>query len=235
VSRSGMRRMVGAIVVSGVFAVTLVAPTSLGEGARALPPAEQGPSACPVRGCEPAPAGFLADLERDLAAKMPGVDAATCRMLARTVFVEARRADIDPLLVLALIEVESAFDAGARSRRGALGLMQLREPTMRAERVRNGLPPADPVDPIANVQSGVRYLRRLLDAFEREDLALMAYNAGPNRILGYLRMGDIPERFNVYPRKVRSELRRLRRRIGTPKATLAEAEPSGPSGASASR
>jgi soluble lytic murein transglycosylase-like protein len=110
--------------------------------------------------------------------------------------------------------VESSFDATARSPRGAAGLMQLREPTMRRERELAGLPPADPHDPIANVQSGVRYLRRLLDAFRREEVALMAYNAGPNRILGYLREGEIPERFRVYPRKVRSELRRLRRSLG---------------------
>lgn len=218
-----MRGMVGALLASGVFAVALVAPTHVGEGPRVLAPAERGPSACPARGCDPAPAGFLAELERDLAARMPGMDLATRRALARTLVVEARRADIDPLLVLALIEVESAFDASARSQRGAHGLMQLREPTMRAERERAGLPPADPGDPIANVQSGVRYLRRLLDAFVREDVALMAYNAGPNRILGYLREGGIPDRFHVYPRKVRTELRRLRRSLGPPPAAVAAA------------
>lgn len=218
-----MRGMVGALLASGAFAVALLAPTHAGEGERALAPAEGGPSSCPARGCEPAPAGFLADLERDLAAKMPTLDAATRRALARTVLVEARRAEIDPLLVLALIEVESSFEASARSPRGAHGLMQLREPTMRAERERSGLPPADPGDPIANVQSGVRYLRRLLDAFEREDVALMAYNAGPNRILSYLRDGGIPDRFHTYPRKVRSELRRLRRSLGPTPATYAEA------------
>jgi soluble lytic murein transglycosylase-like protein len=62
-----------------------------------------------------------------------------------------------------------------------------------------------------NVRAGVRYLHRLVKAFGHEDLALMAYNAGPNRILGYLRAGEIPERFRVYPRRVRAELHRLRR------------------------
>jgi len=64
------------------------------------------------------------------------------------------------------------------------------------------------------VQAGVRYLRRLLDAFGHEEVALMAYNAGPNRILGYLREGEIPPRFHVYPRRVKAELRRLRRGSG---------------------
>jgi soluble lytic murein transglycosylase-like protein len=201
----------------------LLVPARIHEGPRSLAPAEREVSACPVRGCEPALAGFAAKLEGDLARRMPGLDSSTRRALARTVEAEAKSAHIDPLLVLALIEVESSFDPGAISHRGALGLMQLREPTMRRERQLAGLPPADPVDPIANVQSGVRYLRRLLDAFEHEDLALMAYNAGPNRILGYMREGDIPARFRVYPRKVGGEVRRLRRSLTPPPAEMAQA------------
>jgi soluble lytic murein transglycosylase-like protein len=70
-----------------------------------------------------------------------------------------------------------------------------------------------------NVRAGIRYLRRLLDAFGREEHALMAYNAGPNRILGYLREGggEIPERFRVYPRRVKAEVRRLRRAWDPPR------------------
>ena len=231
--RAGASRIGVVLLACGVLAAALVAPAGLGDGPRELAPAERGPSACPARGCDPAPAGFLAALERDLARRMPDLDAATRRALARTIVAEAERAGIDPLLVLALIEVESSFEVGARSNRGARGLMQLREPTMRAERARAGLPPADPHDPIANVQSGVAYLRRLLDAFRREDVALMAYNAGPNRILGYMREGGIPERFHVYPRKVRSELRRLRRSLAPPPSELAAAPD--PAGAAAVR
>jgi soluble lytic murein transglycosylase-like protein len=221
--RPGLRGVVGAFIAVGAFAGTLLVPESVHEGPRVIAPAELGLSSCPVRGCDPAPGGFLARLEGDLAARMPELDAASRRALARTVVAESERAGIDPLLVLALIEVESSFEIGARSSRGAHGLMQLREATMRAEREREGLPPADPGDPIANVQSGVRYLRRLLDAFSHEDVALMAYNAGPNRILGYLREGEIPPRFHVYPRKVRSELRRLRRSLAAPPAEMAVA------------
>ncbi len=60
----------------------------------------------------------------------------------------------------------------------------------------------------------MRYLRRLLDAFGREEVALMAYNAGPNRILGYLREGEIPARFHAYPRRVQAVHRKLRRSVG---------------------
>jgi soluble lytic murein transglycosylase-like protein len=145
---------------------------------------------------------------------MPQLDDPDRRDLARTIAEEAGAARIDPLLVLALISVESSFDPGALSGRGARGLMQLRDATMRREAQRAGFTYDDPHDPIANVQAGVRYLRRLLDAFGREEVALMAYNAGPNRILGYLRDGGIPERFEIYPRRVLTELRRLRRSVG---------------------
>jgi soluble lytic murein transglycosylase-like protein len=89
--------------------------------------------------------------------------------------------------------------------------MQLRDATFRREFERSrltGVP--DPTDPVTNVRAGVRYLRRLVDAFDGSlDLALMAYNAGPNRIGGHLRQGGVPERYFSYPRKVKLELTRL--------------------------
>jgi soluble lytic murein transglycosylase-like protein len=94
---------------------------------------------------------------------------------------------------------------------------------------RAGLELLDPRDPATNLRAGIRYLRRLLDAFGREEVALMAYNAGPNRILGYLREeSGIPDRFQVYPRKVRAELRRLRRAFGEERATTLAAADSVP-------
>jgi soluble lytic murein transglycosylase-like protein len=156
-----------------------------------------------------------------LALRIPELVAGERRRLARTLVGDADAARIDPLLVLALIEIESAFDPAAISHRGARGLMQLRGPTLRREAERSGLDWRDPHDPIVNVQAGIRYLRRLLDAFGREELALMAYNAGPNRILGYLRAGEIPERFHAYPRKVMAEASRLRRAFGPLGAAIA--------------
>jgi soluble lytic murein transglycosylase-like protein len=163
---------------------------------------------------DPARARLVASIDGRISTRMPVLDAALRGRLARTIVLEAEAARIDPLLVLALIHVESAFDPRALSNRGAVGLMQLRETTMRREVERSGLALSDPHDPVANVQAGVRYLKRLLDAFGREEVALMAYNAGPNRILGYLREGEIPERFHVYPRRIKAELRRLRRSVG---------------------
>jgi hypothetical protein len=129
--------------------------------------------------------------------------------IARAILEEATRAAMDPLLVVAVIHVESRFDPGATSGVGAIGLMQLLRPTMQEEAERSRLDSADPRNPIANVRAGVRYLRRMVAAFRDVDLALMAYNAGPNRIRRHLRAGGVPERFLEYPRRVARERERL--------------------------
>ncbi len=201
----------GAAIAAGAFAAAMAFPASLGE-----PPRRAVHSTAP----EPGPEGLVDRLDAQLEARLVPLDEDARRILTRTIVAEAVSARIDPLLVLALIEVESAWDPEALSGRGAKGLMQLREPTMRRELARNGLAVDDPHDPVANVRAGVRYLRRLLDAFGREEVALMAYNAGPNRILGYLREGEIPVRFHAYPRRVRTELHRLRRNMGDERAPM---------------
>ena len=89
----------------------------------------------------------------------------------------SRQHGVDPALVHALIEVESAWNTGARSHKGALGLMQL----MPATAARFGV--RELFDPEQNVLAGVRYLRFLLDRFQNNvELALAAYNAGENAV-----------------------------------------------------
>jgi hypothetical protein len=83
----------------------------------------------------------------------------------------ASRVGVDPRLVRAVIQVESAYQASARSRKGAMGLMQLMPETARRYAV------ADPYDPGSNIDGGIRHLKSLLDRFELS-LALAAYNAG---------------------------------------------------------
>ena len=222
--------LAGASVAVAVWAAVTFFPAELDVGARPLVPSERGPAL--AVGAEPGPAGFVERLDDQLAARIPRLEDRERRQLARTIVAEAEGARIDPLLVLAVIEVESRFDPAARSHRGAGGLMQLLEPTLRRELERSNLPHGDLHDPVTNVRAGVRYLRRLLDAFGREEVALMAYNAGPNRILGYLREGGIPERFHVYPRRVKAEHRKLRRSLSpSTGAAVADAtEPPRPAG-----
>ncbi len=222
-TKPGLRGLAGATIAVGVFAGALVLSSPHGEGPRVLDTTDHVPVPCVDAPCEPGPAGLVEHVDDELLSRIPQLDSFERRLLARTIVVEAAGAQIDPLLILALIEVESSFDPAALSERGAMGLMQLREPTLRRELERAGLEADYPNDPIANVQAGVRYLRRLLDAFGRQEVALMAYNAGPNRILGYLREGEIPERFFGYPRRIMAELKRLRRTVADPQVVVADA------------
>jgi len=187
----------------------------IAEPPAALAPAE--PPAAPAVTPEPQPVAPQVSPERveahvhaEVAQRMPGAATTTHRKVATTVLAESTRAGVDPLLVVALIHVESSFNPRARSRAGALGLMQVRVPTLREELNRPRARRADALDPRTNVQAGVRYFRRLLDTFGTVDVALMAYNAGPARIQRLLANGDIPPRIRDYSRKVADELARLR-------------------------
>jgi Transglycosylase SLT domain len=83
---------------------------------------------------------------------------------------------VDPLLVRALIQVESNYQSRARSRKGAMGLMQLMPSTARVYNVRN------PFDPRANIEAGIKHLKSLIDRFGKVDLGLAAYNAGEGAV-----------------------------------------------------
>jgi soluble lytic murein transglycosylase-like protein len=83
--------------------------------------------------------------------------------------------DLPARLLDAVIAQESGYNPRAISRAGAMGMMQIMPGTAR----RLGL--AFPWDPIANMRAGARYLRDQKQRFGRMDLALAAYNSGPER------------------------------------------------------
>jgi soluble lytic murein transglycosylase-like protein len=96
----------------------------------------------------------------------------------------AREYDMDPNLIHAVMQAESAFHPFAVSRAGAEGLMQLM-PELSTE-----MGVSDAFDPRDNIMGGVRYLKRLLDYHDGNiDLALASYNAGPGNVERY---GGVP-------------------------------------------
>ena len=113
------------------------------------------------------------------------------------------RTGIRPELIRAVIEIESRFDPLARSRAGAMGLMQLMPRTARELGV------TDPYDPDDNLRGGTAYLGQMLSQFAGdEELSLAAYNAGPGAVHGYgNRVPPYPET-QRYVRDVRAAAKR---------------------------
>ncbi len=92
----------------------------------------------------------------------------------------ARKHEVDPALVRAVIHAESAFRESVISRKGAVGLMQLMPATARDMGVKDSLSPAQ------NIHGGVKYLAYLLKLHGGNvTLALAAYNAGPGAVKRY--------------------------------------------------
>lgn len=102
------------------------------------------------------------------------------------IYRAARRTELSPQLIAAVVEVESAFNAKARSRKGACGLMQLRPSTA----LRFGVTRRQLFHVEHNLTAGAKYLRWLADRFDGDlPLVLAAYNAGEGAVS---RFGGVP-------------------------------------------
>jgi len=94
---------------------------------------------------------------------------------------------VDARLVKAIIQVESAFQERARSRKGAMGLMQLMPETARQYAI------ADPYEPRSNIEAGIKHLKGLMKRLPNLSLALAAYNAGEAAVQRYRGMPPYAE------------------------------------------
>jgi len=149
-------------------------------------------------GAGAAPDGTLPAASGAWADKLP----AAGRPWAGAIQQAATEAGIDPALLASLVRHESNFNPSARSHAGATGLAQLMPGTAAGLGV-------DPTDPMDNLRGGARYLKQQLDRFGSVDLALAAYNAGPNRVAQAGGVPRITETQN-YVQRVMSTWEQLR-------------------------
>jgi soluble lytic murein transglycosylase-like protein len=146
----------------------------------------------PAAGEPPAPAHEAAPPPPPPPPPMPGLgfDASLGVPKGRygkLIYQMASRYSLNPMLVAALIHVESDFNPRARSRKGALGLMQLLPKTARRFGI---LRRRDLLNPRKNLEAGARYLRWLIERFGEDPVrVLAAYNAGEGAVD---RFGGVP-------------------------------------------
>ena len=159
-------------------------------------------------------AGAVPDLRDFLEAKRLGLDRSLGdrgrlwgddrRRVLAAIVREARRNGLDPVMVAAVIEIESHFDPFAVSQAGAYGLMQLMTPTAQELFAGNGrLQTSYLFNPVLNIELGTAYLAQLLRRFDGDaQRALIAYNAGPSVARALVRGSKSHRRLAAYPRAV---------------------------------
>lgn len=113
-----------------------------------------------------------------IAAKAPEVELSV--PFAEFIRAAAKKYSLDAQLLARVVQAESNFNPRAISNRNAQGLMQIIPSTGSRLALRN------PFDPAQSIEAGAHYLRQMLDKFSGNvELALAAYNAGPDRVVQY--------------------------------------------------
>jgi hypothetical protein len=114
------------------------------------------------------------------------------------VIQEATRQGVDPNLAVHVLYKETGNlkdPENARSKAGALGVMQLMPGTAKELGV-------NPLDPMENIQGGISYLKKMYAKYQDPSLAAAAYNAGPGRVDRALRseggLGNLPRETRNY-------------------------------------
>ncbi len=172
-------------------------------------------------------------ISRYLEWRAPGsLEPSLRRQVAIAITEEARINAIDPLLILAVISVESGFVPDAVSNAQAKGLLQLRDVTIREIVKHVELPAKSALEPeeVVELRLGIRYLSLMLRRFPDPARALAAWNAGPGAVKRELAAtGEVPKRWLAFSERVFHAKRRLEIRfekgLPPPLETMASARP----------
>ena len=167
-----------------------------------------------------------ADIYAALKANEVRLNNATVWKLAHSIQEESDKHSLDPMLVLAVIKVESQFDHRAVSPKGARGLMQIQPAAatvvLEEADVLDGKVATKIDDPIVNVKIGTAYLKHLKEMFGDMKLTLTAYNWGPTRLRQKLAAKEVVPL--VYAQKVFSAQRLLKKQWRSGNSSLASPE-----------
>ncbi len=126
------------------------------------------------------------------------------KLYKKTIQIYSQIYNVDPELIHAIVRQESCFNEGAKSRVGAIGLMQLMPQTALGLRI------SDPWNPEHNIQGGIKYIAQMLKMFNgKPKLAIAAYNAGPGNVNKYRGVPPFKETRH-YVKRVYAEYKRLK-------------------------
>jgi len=141
----------------------------------------------------------------ELPDELPGGEGLAPSQFSGHILAAAKATKVDAALIRAVISVESGYNPSARSRAGAVGLMQLMPGTARHYGVKNRL------DPAQNIHGGARYLRDLKVKFDDNlQLVLAAYNAGEDAVMRFGRRIPPYRETAAYVPKVLSTYKKFR-------------------------
>lgn len=140
------------------------------------------------------------------------------------IFQEAARTyNVPAALLIAMAKVESGFNPNAVSGAGAIGVMQLMPATAA------GLGVSDPYDPRQNIMGGAKYIAQNIEQFKNHsnglELAVAAYNAGPNAVIKYGYQIPPYTETQEYVKKVLGYVEIQERRTGTSTETEGAGQP----------
>jgi hypothetical protein len=146
-------------------------------------------------------------VDQILEERAPQLGDETRQRVIDALFTAKEEHGFDPLMLLAVMQVESGFNPSARSSQGALGLMQVQPFSGKLMAKDLGIRwqgPSTLLDPEKNVRIGIAYLAYMYETFKDLELSLAAYNVGPGRLQEILASGSQPA--GIYSGKVKSKL-----------------------------